>query len=51
MSFLGWLTLLFVAFKLIGLIHWSWWAVLAPLWMPWVFILIPYTIYIASKGK
>lgn len=28
------LTLLFVALKLTGYIAWSWWWVLAPLWVP-----------------
>jgi hypothetical protein len=29
------LTVLFVALKLCRQIDWSWWWVLAPLWMPW----------------
>ena len=33
-SFLGLLTLLFIALKLIGTITWSWWLILAPLWIP-----------------
>lgn len=32
-GFLGMLTLLFVAFRLLGVIHWSWWWVLAPIWI------------------
>ena len=28
------LTILFIAFKLLGVINWSWWWVLAPLWIP-----------------
>lgn len=30
----GMLTLLFIAFKLLGVISWSWWWVLSPLWLP-----------------
>jgi hypothetical protein len=30
------LTLLFVALKLIGVISWSWWWVLSPLWISFV---------------
>ena len=29
------LTIVFVTLKLCGVIAWSWWWVLAPLWMPW----------------
>lgn len=31
-GFCGALTLLFVGLKLGGVIHWSWWWVLAPMW-------------------
>ena len=34
-GFLGVLTILFIALKLTGVIGWSWWWVLAPLWLPW----------------
>lgn len=30
----GWLTLLFIALKLTHYISWSWWWVLAPMWIP-----------------
>ena len=33
-GFVGLLTLLFIALKLIGPINWSWWWVLSPLWIP-----------------
>ncbi len=33
-SFLGGLTLLFIALKLLDKIDWSWWMVLSPLWIP-----------------
>jgi len=32
-SFFGLLTLLFIALKLTGHIDWSWWWVLAPIWI------------------
>ena len=31
-GFMGALTLLFIAFKLLGVIAWSWWLVTLPLW-------------------
>lgn len=33
-GFLGLLALLFIGLKLGGIIHWSWWWVLAPIWGP-----------------
>jgi hypothetical protein len=33
-SFLGMLTILFIALKLTNYIAWSWWLVLSPLWIP-----------------
>lgn len=33
-SFVGLLTLVFIVLKLCGVITWSWWWVLAPLWIP-----------------
>jgi len=33
-GFFGLLTILFIALKLFGVIGWSWWWVLAPLWLP-----------------
>lgn len=37
-GFLGLLALLFIALKLTGVIAWSWWWVLAPLWVPLVVV-------------
>ena len=34
------LTILFIAFKLLGVINWSWWWVLSPLWLPICLILV-----------
>lgn len=33
MGFAGWLTILFIALKLTGVISWSWVWVLSPLWI------------------
>ena len=33
-GFLGLLTIAFIVLKLCGVIDWSWWWVLAPLWLP-----------------
>ena len=33
MSFVGVLTLIFIVLKLVGVIKWSWIAVLSPLWI------------------
>jgi hypothetical protein len=38
--FLPALTLLFIALKLTGYISWSWWWVLAPLWLPALLVFI-----------
>jgi hypothetical protein len=37
-SFAGLLTLLFIALKLFGKISWSWWWVLAPMWISGLFL-------------
>lgn len=39
-GFLGALCLLLVALKLLGVITWSWWAVTAPLWFPWLMLFV-----------
>ena len=44
------LTLLFIAFKLAGLITWSWLWVLAPVWLPAaIIIIIAFFAVILSK--
>lgn len=37
-GFCGLLTILFIALKLCNVIAWSWWAVLAPLWIPFLIV-------------
>lgn len=39
-GFFGALTLLFIYLKLAGHITWSWWWVLAPIWVPIVLFLL-----------
>ena len=43
-GFFGLLTILFIALKLMGYISWSWWWVLAPIWMPFVLILVIFVV-------
>jgi len=33
-GFCGFLAIAFIVLKLVGVISWSWWWVLAPLWIP-----------------
>ncbi len=33
-GFCGLLAILFIAFKLAGVVAWSWWWVLSPVWIP-----------------
>ena len=39
-GFLGVLTIVFIVLKLTGLIDWSWWWVLAPIWGQVAFVLL-----------
>ena len=53
--FLGILTLIFITLKLTHFIDWSWWWVLAPMWVPLsialLLILIAYAIvFISNKA-
>ena len=38
-GFLSVLALIFITLKLIGIIKWSWWWVLAPLWIPMAIVI------------
>lgn len=56
-GFFGLLTVLFIGLKLTGVIDWSWWYVLAPLWIPWIVLfvvciiaIIFYVIALIIKG-
>lgn len=37
-GYLGWLSLIFIVLKLTGYINWSWWYVLAPIWVPFAIV-------------
>lgn len=39
-SFISLLALLLIALKIMGYIKWSWWWVLAPIWIQWLIVLI-----------
>lgn len=43
-GFLGALTLIFIVLKLCGVISWSWWLVLMPLWIELGIVLILFVI-------
>lgn len=49
-SFCGLLTLLFVGLKLAHVINWSWWWVLAPIWMPILGVLVIVLIMLVVAG-
>lgn len=49
-GFLGLLTIVFIVLKLIGIIKWSWWCVLAPMWIPLSIALICFIILIIMKS-
>lgn len=44
-GFWGLLTIVFITLKLLGVITWSWWWVLAPLWMPISIVLLLVVLY------
>ena len=46
-GFLGILTILFIGLKLGGVIAWSWWWVLAPLWAPAALGLLVFLVIVA----
>lgn len=47
LTFTGLLTILFIGLKLTGYISWSWWWVLAPVWIPAVLAIIVVLIILA----
>jgi len=49
LSFLGTLTLMFIAFKLLEVITWSWWWVLAPIWIPGTIVVIVLLFFIVTQ--
>jgi hypothetical protein len=49
-GFLGALTIVFIVLKLTGVITWSWWWVLSPIWIP-VLIALLVIVFLARKLK
>ena len=43
-GFFGLLTIAFIVLKLTGVIEWSWWWVLSPLWIPVTVIIVTYLL-------
>jgi hypothetical protein len=50
-SFLPLLALLFIGLKLGGVITWSWWWVLAPLWIPALMIFALFFLAVLIEDK
>ena len=51
---LGWITLaglLMIALRWLGVINWSWWIVLAPLYLPPAFLIILFIIEIIQERR
>lgn len=49
-GFAGLLTIVFITLKLTGVIAWSWWWVLSPLWIPMVFALTVWATILVGAG-
>lgn len=47
-GFLGLLTILFIALKLMGYIAWSWVWVLSPLWIPFAIGILAFVVFIIA---
>jgi hypothetical protein len=47
-GFFGLLTILFIGLKLTGAIDWSWWWVLAPLWVPFLLLVSVLLIWLVA---
>lgn len=39
-GFTGILTIIFVIFKILGYIDWSWWWVFSPIWISYIIVLL-----------
>ena len=44
-GFVGLLTILFIALKLLGKIAWSWWWVLSPIWIMFILYIVVFIIF------
>lgn len=47
-GFTGLLTIVFIALKLTGVIDWSWWWVLSPIWISFIFVVLVFAIVIIA---
>lgn len=45
LNFADVLLLIFITLKLLGIINWSWWWVLSPIWIPLAIIVVLVIIY------
>jgi len=50
-GFSGLLTLIFITLKLTDYIDWSWWWVLAPIWLPLVLVVVIGTFVVSMGGN
>ena len=50
-GFFGLLTIVFITLKLTDHIDWSWWWVLAPIWMPIALIIVIILLLISAGGR
>lgn len=50
-TFFGLLAVAFIVLKLTGTIQWSWWAVLAPLWVPAVVIVVIAVVIVLIRNR
>lgn len=50
-SFAGLLTIVFIVLKLCGIIAWSWWWVLSPLWLSTILWVIVVVIILLVGGR
>lgn len=50
-GFAGLLTLAFIVLKLIGVISWSWWWVLSPIWIGAIIVLLLITICVIAVSR
>ena len=49
-GFLDLLAIVFIVLKLLGKITWSWWWVLAPIWIPLVIILGVFLVVLVARA-
>ena len=45
------LAILFIALKLLDKISWSWWWVLAPIWLPTIIVIIVFVLVVALQKR